>query len=101
MSVNNYLSIIHGISAAILSITMYNNPWSIHKRSQVVAWSAKYLKLHWLIQVGADIPLPVNIMEFNPSGTIRHCLSQGGIKVSILNPAGVYINYSILSICHF
>ena len=66
----NYFTAIHRVPAAVLGIAAYDNPRAIHECTKVIPWSAKYLNLHWLVQVSANISLPMDAMELYLLNTI-------------------------------
>ena len=86
---NDYLAAVHRVSTTILSITTNDNPGPIHKCSEVVARSAKYLNFHWLIQVRADLPLPVYIMQLNFPSSVQDQFPEHGIELTMREADGI------------
>jgi hypothetical protein len=89
VAVNDYFAVVHGVATAVLSIAMNNNPGPVHKRTQVIAGSAKDFNLHWLIQVGANVSLPIDILKLNPLNSIRDCIPQPGVKLTVQDATGI------------
>src|SRR4030042_2716298 len=105
MAVNDYLSAVHSVATAVLSIASNYNCGSIHERSQVVPRLSEELNLNLLVQISTYIPLSVNIMELDSVHALGDRIPQFDIELLMGKAISIYLHNlgrcsAVILFCH-
>src|SRR5512136_2505683 len=81
---------------------MNNYPGTVHECPEIISRRSIYLNLDRLPQVGADVPLAINVPDDDLLRATHDRVSQPGVEFTILDVAGVdledWLNSHLLSI---
>ena len=86
---NDDFAVVHGVPATILRIPMNDDSRAVHESAKVIARSAIYLNLDRLPQVGANVPLTVNVPDYHLLRVTNHCVSQPRVEFAVWDVAGI------------
>jgi len=89
MSPDNNFTAIHGVAAAILGVAVNGDRGAIHERTQVIPRRSMHVNLYRLIQIGANVALPADIIDLNMFGAGIDGGAQTGIQVFKKQSVGI------------
>jgi len=91
-AVHNDEAVVHGVTRAVLPVAVYSDARAIHEGAQVVAGSAVNVYLHGQAQVGAEVPLAIDVDELYLQGAVLHHLAEPRVQLLVVEAGGVYLH---------